>query len=268
MLEYATKYSFISPRDQNFSIPYNIIWYIINNPISPSGFLKLQKTCKLFYSKKRIIVVDSKVQYEMNRLFYFASKADNFKCTDLKLGKTQYWLTQLASYHCGLSSISRYIYRCDLTYLYIKNQDLTLAEIDFLLSNQKMKHLCLANVNIRDDDCFPVPVWYIFSKAPNLTTFYYGNKCEIFSTETFKKLNKIKLNKDVHLTISMISDWIDPLVICKFVEKKAARSADFCFVFDIKLPLKLALSVKRATERLTDDWTAGKQKPSVTVLTL
>ena len=45
-------------RPQKFSLPSTIVYYIFKNPASPSVYQKLIKTCKYFYPKNPIIVVD------------------------------------------------------------------------------------------------------------------------------------------------------------------------------------------------------------------
>ena len=43
---------------QRFSLPPSIIYNMAKNPISPSGYQKLTQTCKYFYARNPIIVVD------------------------------------------------------------------------------------------------------------------------------------------------------------------------------------------------------------------
>ena len=227
------KYSFKSPRRQYFSLPFPIIWYLIETEF-PHLLLKLHKTCKYFFAKKTIFVVDKHIRcvaYSNNTTFVV--DPDDMKLTLPKPKK--WWLTSLL---CGgkktFSTIRPYIYRVTLSKLCIWEEDLSLNDINILLSNDKMEELLLSKVNIRDANGTPVPIHYILGKVPNVTAFYYYNKCEIYSNQWLEKLNSInictKLEWFSHF-VSQTSEEIDAEILGQFVKNHLASLLEVHFRF-------------------------------------
>ena len=56
--ESIQSFTFATPRPQRFSLPRSIVYYITMTPCSSLGFEKLQRSCKYFFSKNPVIVVD------------------------------------------------------------------------------------------------------------------------------------------------------------------------------------------------------------------
>ena len=188
------KYSFDFPRRQHFSLPYFIIAYLIETE-SPHLLQKLQKCCKYFFAKKTILVADKHIRcFSTTNNGTFVVDSNRMKLTLPKSKK--WWLTSLScDVKNSFSTIRPYIYCATLSKLCIWEEDLSLNDINILLSNNKMKELVFSRVNIRDADGTPVPVDYILGKVPNITTFDYYNICESYSNESLEKLKSLNFFK-------------------------------------------------------------------------
>ena len=201
------EYSFETPRHQRLSLPYPIVLHLLDTP-SPFQLLKLQKTCKYFFAKKKIVVSETPVecQREGSSGFVDANKKQ------LLLGSNKFWFTELMSHHhgpahwvtpCTLPHPN--IYRLTLSKLSIGHQELSLNAINVLLSNQKMKKLELNRVIILDSEGNSVPDDYILGKVPNLKEFHYFNLREVYSNQSLERLNSLKpFIKLKHFTFSTL----------------------------------------------------------------
>ena len=255
------EYSFESPRRQNFSLPHFIISCLLETE-SPSVLLKLQQSCKYFFAKKDVLVFDQRVNLIRRNGEYFI----NSRPMDRILRKPkQCWFTYLNfGNENPLLEIRPYIYRLTLSKLCIWDADVSLNDVNFLLSNDKMKELHFTRVNVRDADGTPVPIDYILGKLPNLTIFSYENKCEIYSNEKFERLNSIKFFKKftfIFLQINHVSQELDAELLGNFVKTRVYGRGEISF----KPSAPGLAQLKNQLFRIIDNWVAPDGKPTVEV---
>uniref|UniRef100_A0A914PL00 Uncharacterized protein n=1 Tax=Panagrolaimus davidi TaxID=227884 RepID=A0A914PL00_9BILA len=73
---------------QNFSLPNNIIYYILKNPKSAKFYQKMVQSCKYFFIKNPIIVIDTKLWFcDENRWETESKQYDITKVT------CKFWIT-------------------------------------------------------------------------------------------------------------------------------------------------------------------------------
>ena len=225
----SSKYSFESPRHQDFSLRFNLICYIIENPPTSEVLLKLQQTCKYFFAKNKVIVVHKLLAYvPKKRCFidYYNKKVS------IPLGKFKYWFNHIYPKNDTWESfypfITPHIYRITFKELYVGDQTLSMKTLDLLLSNEKMEFLRFFVVDIRDDNGSVVPVDFILSKIPHILQFDFYNPNEIYSNDVMKKINDVKfVNKLKHfiLGIGNTSEDLDVGILFEFIKKHAASDA-------------------------------------------
>ena len=257
-------YSVETPRHQLFSLPFPIILYLLETEVSHL-LLKLQQTCKYIFARKRIVIAVGEKLYRPTRnIVHFESDHRKQK---VPFGRGWYWLTQLEWYGNDCCTTLRpHIYRLNLSSLSIFWSSLSLKDIDFLLSNEKMETLYLWHVNIQDEDGNLVPIDYILRKVPHISTLCFWNPCEIYSNQSWKKLNEIKLfNKFKLLTLDInhTSEQIDPEGIGKFIENNVASAGEIVLYFPPDAPEIAPITNK--LQQIVNNWVAPGEPPTFLV---
>lgn len=219
----ANRYGSSPPQRQHFSLPFEVICYMIANPLSPEGCDKLQKTCRYMYwlNKYNIVVLNETVT-SLNS--YDNHRWDEIYLNDYK--DINIWL--IGGFHVGLT-ISENISRCSLKELQIRNKDLSVRELDFLSEGERITFLRLIKVNIRDENGALVPIDKVLSKMPNIRILDYScNKNEMFTTETFQRMNSLKFNtgfRCFELKIFKLSEDADISLLSQFMMKNATHDS-------------------------------------------
>ena len=232
------KYSMKSPLRQRFPFRYTLISYLLETE-SPQILLKLQQSCKYFFAKKSILVVDEVVTCSCkNPIHKFPSGqvfADNRGRKYIFEKSKQYWFT---STFCSVARnlFRPHIYRLTLSKLSIFGENLSMTDIDFLLSNNQMKTLNLWRVNIRDANGNPVPIHYILQKVPNVIDFCYYNLSASFSTDILKSLKFQNKLQRFGMFFSPESEETFTKDLFKFIRKFAAPLSTFYIYFKSGTP--------------------------------
>ena len=80
------EYTFVPPRRQAFGLPGPMMHYMTNQNSSAPAYLKLATSCKFFYGKRPILVVDdgffdtkSKISYMYDTVRWDRKKVGTFK---------------------------------------------------------------------------------------------------------------------------------------------------------------------------------------------
>ena len=227
---YSTEFAY----RQSFSLPFNLICYIIENPSQPKVLQKLQQTFKYFFAKNKVVVMQESVIYKTkkNKKAYFMDLHRNPLL--LPLGNVKYWFKSIypsdENWDPFTLFITPHVYRIEFTELYMHHDHLSLNSINLLLSNDKMEILYLDSVYIRDDSGNPVPIDCILKKVPHLREINYNNRCEIYSNATFRKIRDLKfVNKLKCFCLGMdeISEEPDADILFEIIQKNAAPGAYF-----------------------------------------
>ena len=183
------------------------------------------------------------------------------------LGQASCWFTSIAFVHDDFCSKLRpYVYRLNLSHLYSCKTNLSLNDLDFLLSNNTMKELWLVDVNVRDADGKIVPVDYVLGKIPSVKAFAYRNNSEIYSNQTWEKLNSIKLVNKLYyfrVDIRQTSEELDPDIIGKFIETNMSWPGYVRLYFSPGAPEIEPMKVK--FQQIADNWMPRGAAPNLIV---
>ena len=254
---FAPKYTFQSPRPQAFPLRNSIISYLIETR-SPLLLLKLQQSCKYFWYKKNVVIVEDPINYVYPG--FFAGDRKNLPLE----GGSKFWLAQyVGGFHVGFRHPN--IYGICMEKLEISNQDLSIHDINFLLS-EKVKILSFYAVNIRDAGGNPLPIDYILRKIPNIVYFYFYNPCEIYSNQSLQKLNSIKFFNKLQTFLLFIlqrPEEIEAEILGTFMRNNLASSGEVVFHFSANDPEVGPLKIK--LQEIVDHWTAPGGKPTFCV---
>ena len=262
----SPQYSIQSPRRQYFSLPFGLVSLLLETE-SPHLLLKLQKSCKHFFAKKKLVVVDTTVNFRYSNEAYSVIPGHDRPFEIAFDKRIQYWFTRMFC-EGGYSTIRFYVCRLTLKELSMTRQELSLNDIDYLLSNNKMEEIAFLGVNIRDAHGNPVPDDYILGKVPNIKRIIYGNECAIYSNDLLRKLNSIQFNHKFEcfrLQMYQASEKIDAEILGDFVKRNLASDSVVSFCLPRNAPeLK---TVKRKLKQVVDAMVSNNgKKPNCQVV--
>ena len=184
---FCNYYKFQKAANQIFSIPEGIIFYIAKNPTTSKLWQKLIQTCKYFFHKNSVVVMDG-----LDRIYpnygYPDTRSDfiptweaclvNETRVKVNLDKNLFklWLIgRLAQSEPTLprltiSALIPKIYRCDLVRLHINHQKLTFKEFIYLTSNPDFNSLVGTVVDVVDshETNVIIPFEKIIAKLPKI----------------------------------------------------------------------------------------------------
>ena len=162
-------YTFQTPRLQAFSIPPDVISYLIQNNQIAQIHDKLIRSCKYFFSKKSVILVtDLKIP----------SKTVGFRIIESRNWIKKFWflgscVAESSGENIGISQIIPKIYQCDLTFLHLINQQIRFSEFHFLVSSEAAETIHLDNVLVEGDDGSVIlKLEDILKTLPKIKKFY------------------------------------------------------------------------------------------------
>ena len=240
--ESTPEYSFKLPRRQYFSLPFNLITYLMDACTTPEVYEKLQKSCKHFFSKRKILLFSPRVRTDGISYFWYSyeSEGDFERTLELTTFGFRFWLTNNLILDRGASfPLQQHIYHCNLSVLAVVSEELSYKEISFLLNGGKIQDLVLPKVQIKHDDGTPVTLDQILAQCPRIYNLLYFNPCETFSTNTFKKLTELGGRFkfiSFNIVISSCSDLIDPLYFRRYLRRKMYKFDLFKVTFKCDYP--------------------------------
>uniref|UniRef100_A0A914NZV9 Uncharacterized protein n=1 Tax=Panagrolaimus davidi TaxID=227884 RepID=A0A914NZV9_9BILA len=136
---------------QNFSMPDSIIFYAAKNPKTAKLYLKMVKTCKYFYFKNPIIII--------NRLHTFGGKwMVKEKSLDLTKYNCKYWITDQIYASCKTILLPFFpkLYQCDAKNLLLHSQVVSFNDLSLLISSAE--EIYLYDVVVKHADGSDVPL--------------------------------------------------------------------------------------------------------------
>uniref|UniRef100_A0A914P8A9 Uncharacterized protein n=1 Tax=Panagrolaimus davidi TaxID=227884 RepID=A0A914P8A9_9BILA len=171
---------------QNFSMPDSIIFYVAKNPKTAALYLKMVKTCKYFFVKNPIIVIDRLVTYR-------GKWRVNEKPFDLTKYKCKYWITTkiYASAYESVdknifSPIIQKLYRCDAKSLSLHSQVVSFNDLSLLISSAEK--IYLNNVIVKKCDSI-IQLENIIAIAVNAKSVAVSEPT--ITPKTMKELSKL-----------------------------------------------------------------------------
>uniref|UniRef100_A0AC35EY84 Uncharacterized protein n=1 Tax=Panagrolaimus sp. PS1159 TaxID=55785 RepID=A0AC35EY84_9BILA len=162
-------YTIKHPYPQRFSLPFEVIKYMIQNCKSGKAWKKLIMTCKHFYSKKPVFPVKHLHAYPDSKC-----EADEEKFNSSKFFP-KLWLYDSLCANTMMSTPK--IYKFDLQVLRIAFQNLSFADYQKLTSSGSLKNIGLRFVTIENADDTIVPADKLLEGLDNLDKFFmvYSN---------------------------------------------------------------------------------------------
>uniref|UniRef100_A0AC35F9W6 F-box domain-containing protein n=1 Tax=Panagrolaimus sp. PS1159 TaxID=55785 RepID=A0AC35F9W6_9BILA len=199
-------YSFKHPYPQCFSLPFDVIKYMIKNCKSAKVWKKLIMTCKHFYSKNPVFPVKHLHVYPDSKC-----EADEEKFNSSKF-IPKFWVYDSFNYHASNFSNSKLeipkIFKFDLRSLIMFDQNLTFNDYQKLTSSGSLKSIILYFCKIQNSDGTIVTVDKLLENLKHLEEFKFIDFNPLmFQSDTVKKmvqhLNGFKNNnKTLRIEIS------------------------------------------------------------------
>uniref|UniRef100_A0A914PTR1 DUF38 domain-containing protein n=1 Tax=Panagrolaimus davidi TaxID=227884 RepID=A0A914PTR1_9BILA len=203
MKYYSNNVSFRSKyRRQTFPFRDTIIRYITQNPSSAKVYQKMIQSCKHFFIKNPIIIVQE--LYSGTKGWYTQKSRSwknhpNDRYVDLNELTSKIWITD-SLVVCGRCTPNwLVIYQCDAKSIVIHDQILSFNDLMVIAS--KCEKLFLSNVVImKNDDIVPeteedaVSLEALLKALPNVKSFTYHlreNSLNIITSKTVEELLKI-----------------------------------------------------------------------------
>uniref|UniRef100_A0A914QRG2 Uncharacterized protein n=1 Tax=Panagrolaimus davidi TaxID=227884 RepID=A0A914QRG2_9BILA len=154
---------FLGPyHRQEFSFPDSVIYYMIKNPISPKIYEKLIKCCKYFFSKNPIIIIPC-LKFDHDGNGWKVVRNETSTKIDVTNVSNKLWITnELSVYEDEdttneipfilnlASSVIPKFYKCDVTELTLKKQNIFFTEYLMLALNVKV--LAFVDVIVKNLD--------------------------------------------------------------------------------------------------------------------
>ena len=164
---------------QRFSIPSSILYYITKDPTSPTVYQKLTQSCKYFYEKNRLLVVDRiklvnckvKVYQEVDKgMPYLTIKPHQILC--------KFWVTQTADICCLTDAATETLlfkmFRVNELWFYSQIGNPTIVRLDSILSPktiESVKKVTFYNTYPKLANGTMMPVENVFEFFPNVEDF-------------------------------------------------------------------------------------------------
>uniref|UniRef100_A0A914QV82 Uncharacterized protein n=1 Tax=Panagrolaimus davidi TaxID=227884 RepID=A0A914QV82_9BILA len=160
---------------QNFSLPNNIIYYISKNPKSAKLYQKMIQTCKYFFIKNPIIVIDSRLAFCENQWLIKRKPYDisNVTCKfwitdDLSIASNSLKINEDMNKNV-VSSIIPKVYKCASKYLTLFNQNIFFHDLYFLIKSAE--EIYFSDVCVKNDDGSNVAIEKIIEIAVKAKSF-------------------------------------------------------------------------------------------------
>uniref|UniRef100_A0A914QKY4 Uncharacterized protein n=1 Tax=Panagrolaimus davidi TaxID=227884 RepID=A0A914QKY4_9BILA len=190
---------------QNFSMPDSVIFYVAKNPKTSALYLKMIKTCKYFFVKNSIIVIDC---LDTHRGKWRINK----KPLDLTKYNCKYWITD--KIHAPafefvnrniFSSIISKLYRCDVKCLELFFQVVSFNDLSLLIPSAEK--IYLRNVSVKKCDSI-IPLEDIVAIAVKAKEISVDKPT--ITPKTMKKLSELPNFKKLdNLTLRNLSEVFD-----------------------------------------------------------
>uniref|UniRef100_A0A914Q710 Uncharacterized protein n=1 Tax=Panagrolaimus davidi TaxID=227884 RepID=A0A914Q710_9BILA len=208
---------------QYFSLPSNIIYYMVMNPSTPKCYNKLIQCCKHFFERNPIIVVKNLIFYDCDEPFESQTKicplreceCQHFGCCvhiDIYKFINKFWLTSELEFDFSttsefgpgfssnnnpnyISTLCSKIFQCDIVKLELEEK--VIYYEDFKLLALSAKEILLDDVEViynKEDDDDNVMLEKILEACPKVKKFTYvfGGRVYTSTSETIKNIEKLK----------------------------------------------------------------------------
>uniref|UniRef100_A0AC35GLI5 Uncharacterized protein n=1 Tax=Panagrolaimus sp. PS1159 TaxID=55785 RepID=A0AC35GLI5_9BILA len=155
------------------------------------------------------------------------------------------------------------IYKCNVRFLKICLQNLSIKDFDFLVENVE-KFVSFDSTIRRKNEILSITE--IIDRMPKLShmTFTSNGRVKLFNAaKTVKQMNKEKEAKLDYLYIRTVPAVADPLQICSFIWKNAASNSRF--YFELKAPREYVENLDDLIKMEFKKWVPENEKPCVII---
>ena len=174
----------LSAIKQQLLLPEALVFYMAMNPSSPEAYHKLIRCCKYFWLKNPVITLSS-LHHFHDSIFWktlvingiLLQENQNLKIENLNEKLWYYWSLTIFDERNQLaaSSFIPRIYRCDLRYLSLGYQTVSIGEFVKFTSSGTLESLDLYRTTVKNGDGTIVPIEKLIELLPNLQAIYYEN---------------------------------------------------------------------------------------------
>ena len=219
--------TFASARRQHFSLPFDVMKYVTANPRSPGSLVKLQKTCKHFFSQNKVVVVKQEMSYlDADLTVIHTLNHIRFR-QKYNFGQCKFWLLGVFGAGTG-SRLMEDIYRCNLKHLFLNDKNLSKKEFDFLVEGSHLEGFRFNYVTVYEENGSLVTCDRILAQLPNIRLFQYESADEVFTTQTFQRMNALQFKFKLYrfdLAIYGLPRDAKYLLLCDFIKSNLEISA-------------------------------------------
>uniref|UniRef100_A0A914PVE4 Uncharacterized protein n=1 Tax=Panagrolaimus davidi TaxID=227884 RepID=A0A914PVE4_9BILA len=234
---------------QNFSMPDSIIFYIAKNPKTAELYLKMVKTCKYFFIKNEIIVID-------NLDTFLGKWRVNGKPLDFTKYNCKYWISDEIRASTGgfvnkniFLPIIPKLYQCDVKSLSLFYQIISYHDLSLLISSAEK--IYLDNVIVKKCDSV-IPLEDIVAMAVNAK--YIDVIKPTITSKTMKELTKLShFLKLGYFNLLNLSDVFDIDAFYSYMKKNTHTT------FFLKFDEQISDAFKNRLERIIDEILETKQ---------
>ena len=168
-------------QNQRFSLPEIIVHYLAKNPTSSKVWKKLIQTCKYFYSKNSVVVVNYVYVYETRGI-----SNNSWNVSSDMLGPRynfvlqncsfKFWITNTLTANVRntpgrISSLIPRVYRFDLKTLRLSNVSITFDEFKCVTASNTLIGLYFESVVMKHADGSLVDLVQILERIPRVKRF-------------------------------------------------------------------------------------------------
>uniref|UniRef100_A0AC34FQJ4 DUF38 domain-containing protein n=1 Tax=Panagrolaimus sp. ES5 TaxID=591445 RepID=A0AC34FQJ4_9BILA len=186
---------------QYFSLPYSIMYYMAMNPPTPEVYNKLIKSCKYFFERNPILVVERMDETSICAERYCDSTGfDNQPCCvkyNINKIKSKFWLTR--ELHLSAAATPNFIslllpklFLCEINQLTLFDKLVLFDDFKYLTSFATF--VALIDVKIVFNDGKVVMLETILESIPEVEDFWYcfNEDYSMMTNATFKNILKLK----------------------------------------------------------------------------
>uniref|UniRef100_A0A914PG02 Uncharacterized protein n=1 Tax=Panagrolaimus davidi TaxID=227884 RepID=A0A914PG02_9BILA len=180
------------------------------NPKSAAIYQKLIKTCKFFFAKNPLLIIQS--LWYSNDQWEICNKLFSFKNLTCKIWITEELFMDLYEAKCPprsiLSSIIPQIFQCDVQNLTIMNQDIALNDLSLLLSSAE--YIAFDDVIVKDENNSIVGIENIVEVAAAKNVKSFNIIKPTITPSTMKEITKVSFSpKFDHIFMKDIPETFD-----------------------------------------------------------
>uniref|UniRef100_A0A914QAY3 Uncharacterized protein n=1 Tax=Panagrolaimus davidi TaxID=227884 RepID=A0A914QAY3_9BILA len=203
---------------QNFSMRDSLIFYITANPKIAELYLKMIKTCKYFFVKNPILVIDRRLNYYCQ--WTIAETPYDLNRTTSKLWIAdglfvfpKSFITAETKDQNILTSIIPKLYQCHVRVLSLHKQVMSSQDLPLLISSAK--RICFDQVVVKNEDGSNVDVQKVVEIASKATWIIITHPS--ITSKTMEELLKITHFPTLRIvTLKNVPDVFDIELLCSY----------------------------------------------------